>query len=77
MLKIKDALAQFNNPATSFPNAEHPASRKEVANILTLLVSDPEGWKDLGANEFEIAQTSGGSLIHLSHHPYRSVRLGR
>jgi|HubBroStandDraft_6_1064221.scaffolds.fasta_scaffold688705_3 hypothetical protein len=59
MSKISDALAQFNNPATSFPNAEHPCSRKEVANILTLLVSNPDSWKDLGANEFEVAQNIG------------------
>jgi hypothetical protein len=59
MSKITDALSQHNNPATSFSNSNHPCSRKEVANILTLLVTNSGSWKDLGANEFEVAQNIG------------------
>jgi len=59
MAKITDALSQQNNPATAFSNSEHPCSRKEVANILTLLITNPGSWKDLGANEFEVTQNIG------------------
>jgi len=59
MSKISEALLQANNPFTSFSNADHPASRKEVANLFALLISDPDSWKDLGDNDGEIAQNIG------------------
>jgi len=57
--KIKEALSRPHNPFASFGNAEHPASRKELANILALLACHLGDWRDLGANEFEVAHSLG------------------
>ncbi len=57
--KIKEALSRLNNPFTSFGNAEHPASRKELANILALLICHLGDWRDLGRDEFEVAHSIG------------------
>jgi len=57
--KIKEALSRTHNPFASFGNAEHPASRKELANVLALLICHLGDWRDLGANEFEVAHSIG------------------
>src|SRR5437016_3416139 len=57
--KIKEALSQTHNPFASFGNAEHPVSRKELANVLALLICHLGDWRDLGANEFEVAHSIG------------------
>jgi hypothetical protein len=46
----------------SFTNSNHPASRKELANLATVLIhliQHPEEIADLGPNEFEITQSLG------------------
>jgi hypothetical protein len=59
MAKISEALAQPHNPSIAFENGEHPASRKELANILALLICNPDSWRDLGADQFEVAHNIG------------------
>ena len=57
--KIKEALSRLNNPYASFSNADHPASRKELANVLAVLICHLADWRDLGADEFEVAHSIG------------------
>jgi len=57
--KIKEALSRTHNPFASFGNAEHPASRKELANVLALLICHLGDWRDLGRDEFEVAHSIG------------------
>jgi len=57
--RIKEAISRPHNPFASFGNAEHPASRKELANVLALLICHLGDWRDLGANEFEVAHSIG------------------
>lgn len=59
MSKISDALAQQQNPLIGIGNGNHPTSHAELVTLLAKLISDPNGWKDLGANEFEVAQSIG------------------
>src|SRR6266404_266493 len=49
--KLTEALAQRTNPGMSFSGGAHSASRKEIANLLALLICDRENWRDLGDNQ--------------------------